>query len=201
MEISPTRDSRRRRPFGALARGLSGTLKVRKPDHATFNVAAGEGVLPPFRTPGLSRRCRSSGQAGYAAPRAPSMAGPWLSASLWPPPGSPRQSTPPSTRKVAAPGVSPSALLLKAWLRPLVVGLSPFLGISGGGWATTHGCGAESNSGSRPWRRWTGRSRRPAIVDATWGVTLREIDGERFVVACRPKRWTIRPGRSAISLP
>ena len=30
------------------------------------------------------------------------------------------------------------ALLLKAWLRPLVVGLSLFLGISGGSWATMH---------------------------------------------------------------
>ena len=30
------------------------------------------------------------------------------------------------------------ALLLKAWLRPLVVGLSLWLGISGGSWATMH---------------------------------------------------------------
>lgn len=29
-------------------------------------------------------------------------------------------------------------LLLKAWLRPLLVGLSLFLGISGGSWATMH---------------------------------------------------------------
>ena len=29
-------------------------------------------------------------------------------------------------------------LVLKAWLRPLVVGLSLFLGISGGSWATMH---------------------------------------------------------------
>ena len=30
------------------------------------------------------------------------------------------------------------ALLLKAWMRPLVVGLSLFLGFSGGSWATMH---------------------------------------------------------------
>ena len=30
------------------------------------------------------------------------------------------------------------ALLLRAWLRPLVVGPSLFLGFSGGSWATTH---------------------------------------------------------------
>ena len=30
------------------------------------------------------------------------------------------------------------ALLLKAWLRPLLVGLSLWLGICGGGWATVH---------------------------------------------------------------
>ena len=30
------------------------------------------------------------------------------------------------------------ALLLKAWLRPLVVGLSLWLGIFGGSWATMH---------------------------------------------------------------
>ena len=31
-----------------------------------------------------------------------------------------------------------SVLLRRAWLRPLVVGLSLFLGISGGSWATMH---------------------------------------------------------------
>ena len=30
------------------------------------------------------------------------------------------------------------ALLLRAWLRPLVVGLSLWLGIFGGSWATMH---------------------------------------------------------------
>ena len=79
------------------------------------------------------------------------------------------------------------ALLLKAWLRPLVVGLSLFLGISGGSWATMHWL----------WRsiklrietlatlnlqieeaRWT----LAEMEEMTWGVTLREIEGKRFVV-------------------
>ncbi len=78
-------------------------------------------------------------------------------------------------------------LLLKAWLRPFVVGLSLWLGIFGGGWATM---------------RWVSRSiqariERVAELDYdinearrtlaqmevdTWGVALLEIDGERVVV-------------------
>ena len=79
------------------------------------------------------------------------------------------------------------ALLLKAWLRPLVVGLSLWLGIFGGSWATMH------------WL-WTGiQSRIEMAVDLdlrieearqtltqmevdTWGIVLSEINGERFVV-------------------
>ena len=79
------------------------------------------------------------------------------------------------------------ALLLRAWLRPLVVGLGLWLGIFAGGWATM---------------RWLSRSIQDRIettVDldldieearrtltrlegSTWGVALREIEGERFVV-------------------
>ena len=79
------------------------------------------------------------------------------------------------------------AMLLKAWLRPLVVGLSLWLGIFGGSWATM---------------RWLSRSIQDQIetlamanvrikqaretlaeleVD-TWGIALREIEGERYVV-------------------
>ncbi|WP_423930765.1 hypothetical protein [Candidatus Palauibacter sp.] len=99
-------------------------------------------------------------------------------------------------------------LLLKAWLRPLLVGLSLFLGISGGSWATMHWL----------WRsielrietlatlnrqieeaRWTVDE----IEDTTWGVTLREIDGERFVVlpagSLEYPPWTVR-GRPAVKL-
>ena len=80
-----------------------------------------------------------------------------------------------------------SALLLRAWLRPLVVGLSLSLGIFGGSWAGTH------------WL-WTtieqrievlvalrldieeARSTLARMQDTTWGVWFRERDGERFVV-------------------
>ena len=79
------------------------------------------------------------------------------------------------------------AMLLKAWLRPLMVGLSLWLGIFGGSWATM---------------RWLSRSIQDQIetlamanvrieqaretlaeleVD-TWGIVLREIEGERYVV-------------------
>ena len=78
-------------------------------------------------------------------------------------------------------------LLMKAWLRPFVVGLGLWLGIFGGGWATM---------------RWLSRSiqariERVAELDYdiyearqtlaqmevdTWGVALLEIEGERVVV-------------------
>ena len=78
-------------------------------------------------------------------------------------------------------------LLMKAWLRPFVVGLGLWLGIFGGSWATT---------------RWLSRSIQDRIervaelnhdiyearqtlaqmeVD-TWGLALLEIEGERVVV-------------------
>ena len=52
-------------------------------------------------------------------------------------------------------------LLLNAWLRPLVVGMSLFLGFSGGSWALMHWLSASTRAGSKPWRRWTyGSTRR-----------------------------------------
>jgi len=78
-------------------------------------------------------------------------------------------------------------LFLKAWLRPLIVGLSLWLGTFGGSWATM---------------RWLSRSIQTRIetraelgrdiedarrtlaqleVD-TWGFVFHEIEGERFVV-------------------
>ena len=80
-----------------------------------------------------------------------------------------------------------SVLLRRAWVRPLVIGLSLFLGISGGSWATMHWL-------SRSIERRIGtlatvnvqieqaRETLAGIEETTWGVTLREIDGERFVV-------------------
>ena len=100
------------------------------------------------------------------------------------------------------------ALLLRAWLRPLVAGLSLFIGFSGGSWATMH---------------WLSRSIREEIEilalanrhieDArqtlarletdTWGIVLREIRGDRFVVlpagTLDDPPWTVR-GRPAVKL-
>ena len=96
------------------------------------------------------------------------------------------------------------ALLLKAWLRPLVVGLSLFLGISGGSWATMHwlwrNIEVRVEALARLNRqveeaRWT----LAEIEETTWGVTLREIEGERFVVLPSgtlddpPWTWRDRP--------
>ena len=77
--------------------------------------------------------------------------------------------------------------LMKAWLRPLVVGLSLWLGTFGGSWATM---------------RWLSRSIQARIKTAaelnrdiedalrtlaqmevdTWGLVFHEIEGERYVV-------------------
>ena len=79
------------------------------------------------------------------------------------------------------------ALLFKAWLRPLIVGLSLWLGICAGSWATM---------------RWLARSVQDRIETAaeldrniedarrtlaqlevgTWGIVFHEIEGVRFVV-------------------
>ena len=101
-----------------------------------------------------------------------------------------------------------SALLRRAWLLPLVAGLSLSLGIVGGSWAGTR------------WL-WTtieqqiealavlrvdiaeARATLARIEETTWGLELKEIDGERFVVLpagtldYRP--WTVG-GRPAVKL-
>ena len=100
------------------------------------------------------------------------------------------------------------AMLLRAWLRPLVVGLSLFLGFSGGSWATMHwlwrSIEVRIEALARLNRqveeaRWT----LDEIEETTWGVTLREIEGERFVVlpsgTLDNPPWTVR-GRPAVKL-
>ena len=80
-----------------------------------------------------------------------------------------------------------SVLLRRAWFQPLVVGLSLFLGMSGGSWATMHWL---SRSIERRIETLAtvnvqieqARETLAEIEETTWGVTLREIDGERFVV-------------------
>jgi len=81
-------------------------------------------------------------------------------------------------------------LLVKAWLRPLIVGVALWLGIFVGGWATM---------------RWLSRSVQNRIEDislaeieieggremiaeieeTTWGVGLREVSGVRYVTLPR----------------
>ena len=99
-------------------------------------------------------------------------------------------------------------LLLKTWLRPLVVDLSLWIGICAGSWATMH---------------WLARSIQARIETAaeldldieearrtlaqmevdTWGIVLHEIKGERFVVvpegALADPPWRV-DGRAALKL-
>ena len=100
------------------------------------------------------------------------------------------------------------ALLLRAWLRPLVVGLSLFLGISGGSWATMRWLSARVQSsietaGALEFRIEQARQSLARIEEGTWGITLREIEGERFVVlptgSLDGPPWTVR-GRPAVKL-
>ena len=99
-------------------------------------------------------------------------------------------------------------LLVKAWLRPLIVGLSLWLGICGGSWATMRWL----------WTRIQSRIEMAADLDVrieearqtlaqmeedTWGIVLREIEGERFVLlpagTLDNPAWTVRD-RPAVKL-
>ena len=100
------------------------------------------------------------------------------------------------------------ALLLNAWLRPLVIGLTLFLGISGGSWGLMHWLSASIQSRIETLavlevRIDQARETLAEIEDTTWGVTLREIDGERFVVlpdgTLAHPPWTVG-GRPALKL-
>ena len=99
-------------------------------------------------------------------------------------------------------------MLLNAWLRPLVVGLSLFLGFSGGSWGLMHWLSTEIQSRIETLAALTvrideGRETLVEIEDTTWGVTLLEIDGDRFVVlplgALENPPWTVG-GRPALKL-
>ena len=100
------------------------------------------------------------------------------------------------------------ALLLNAWLRPLVVGLSLWLGICGGSWATMHWLSARiqariETAAALDLDIGEARQTLERLEATTWGITLREIEGERFVVlpagtlAYPP--WTVRD-RPAVKL-
>ena len=78
-------------------------------------------------------------------------------------------------------------LLLNAWLRPLVVGLILFVGISGGSWALMQWLSASilyriETLAALNVRIEQARETVVRLEEPIWGVTLREIDGERFVV-------------------
>ena len=92
------------------------------------------------------------------------------------------------------------ALLLKAWLRPLVVGLSLWLGICGGSWATMHWLSARIQARIETVAALDldieeARQTLERLEATTWGITLRELKGERFVVlpagALAYPPWTV----------
>ena len=92
------------------------------------------------------------------------------------------------------------ALLLNAWLRPLVVGLSLWLGICGGSWATMHWLSTRiqariETAAALDVDIEEARQTLARLEASTWGITLREIEGERFVVlptgALAYPPWTV----------
>ena len=78
-------------------------------------------------------------------------------------------------------------LLVKAWLRPLIVGLSLWLGFFGGSWATMRWLGSSIHDRIETLATANARIEEAhetlAQLEAnTWGIALREIKGERYVV-------------------
>ena len=100
-------------------------------------------------------------------------------------------------------------LLVKAWQRPLIVGLSLWIGFFGGSWATMRWLAssiqdrivtrAELNRDIEDARRTLAQ-----LEEDTWGVALLEIEGERVVVL--PKGtladppWWVDGDRPALKL-
>jgi len=87
-------------------------------------------------------------------------------------------------------------LLMRAWLRPLIVGMSLFLGICGGSWATMHWLSRIIDSRFETLTEVNIRIERARetlaeMEETTWGVELREIDGERYVTL--PAHTPARP--------
>ena len=99
-------------------------------------------------------------------------------------------------------------MLLRAWLWPLVAGLSLSVGICGGSWAAMRSLWTAIE-----WKVETlaaltvdikqARETLTAIEETTWGLELQEIDGARFVVlpagSLRNPPWTV-DGRPALKL-
>ena len=78
-------------------------------------------------------------------------------------------------------------LLAKAWQRPLIVGLSLWLGFFGGSWATMRWLATSIQDRIETLAAANARIEEAhetlAELEAdTWGIALREITGERYVV-------------------
>jgi len=87
-------------------------------------------------------------------------------------------------------------LLMKAWLRSLVVGLSLFLGICGGSWATMHWLARSIHDrietlGELDTRTEWAHTMLAEIEETTWGVELLESSGDRYVSL--PAGTLVRP--------
>ena len=87
-------------------------------------------------------------------------------------------------------------LLLKAWLRPFVVGLSLWIGICGGSWATMHWLARSIQDrietlAMANLRIEGARAMLAEIEETTWGVGLRELSGEQYVTL--PVGTPVRP--------
>ena len=77
-------------------------------------------------------------------------------------------------------------LLVKAWLRPFIVGLSLWIGICAGSWATMHWLARSIQDRIETLTMADlqiegGREMLAEIEETTWGVGLREVSGEQYV--------------------
>ncbi|MDE2877347.1 hypothetical protein [Candidatus Palauibacter soopunensis] len=87
-------------------------------------------------------------------------------------------------------------LLMKAWLRPLVVGMSLFLGICFGSLGTMHWLSRSIHDrietlDELDTRTGWARAMLAEIEETTWGVELLESSGDRYVSL--PAGTTVRP--------
>ena len=87
-------------------------------------------------------------------------------------------------------------LLMRAWLRPLVVGMSLFLGICGGSWGTMHWLSTSIHDrietlGELEVRTEWARKTLAEIEETSWGVELLESSGDRYVSL--PAGTPVRP--------
>ena len=99
-------------------------------------------------------------------------------------------------------------LLVKAWFRPLIVGLSLWLGFFGGSWATMRSLSRSIQTriervAELDYDIYDARQTLAQMEVDTWGVALLEIEGERVVVlparTLEDPRWTWR-GRPVVKL-